>query len=369
MKGVLKPRWLGAALLGLAAIVVSLLIEPTTLLTTYLATVVTLSAIPVGAIAVLMVTYLVRGAWTEGLHIPLTAAALTTPIAAALFIPVLIALPWLYPWTQGAGVEAGSLKAMWLAPGFFVIRTVLYFALWTVLAIWIRRAWAEPRRMVATASAGLILYALSASFAGVDWLESLTPEFHSSIYGLLFLTFQLLAGLAFALTIVLSKPGAPTFRYGATLLSLLLLWAYNHAMQYIIIWSGNIPDEAAWYLAREAGAWGVVLWTLFALQFIIPFFAMLSSTIRNGRRSLLFIASLTVALRFLEAFILALPQRQIDDIALFLAIPGTIVFAGLVWWVAFEFSLERVRRSARDTRPLPDAFDASGTPVASAGKS
>src|SRR4029078_2741138 len=99
---------------------------------------------------------------------------------------------------------------VWLAPGFFIIRTVLYFALWTVLAIWIRRAWAEPRRMVATASAGLIRYALSASFAGVDWLESLTQEFPSSIYGLLFLTFQLLAGLSLALTFLLWRPRGPS---------------------------------------------------------------------------------------------------------------------------------------------------------------
>ena len=150
---------------------------------------------------------------------------------------------------------------------------------------------------------------------------------------------------------------------------LLLLWAYNHAMQYIIIWSGNIPDEVVWYLAREAGAWGVALWTLVALQFILPFFAMLSSTIRNGRKSLLMIAASTIALRFLEAFILALPQRQIDGMALLFAIPGTIVFAGTVWWIAFELSLDRVRKSAHDTRPLPDAFDASGTPVASTGSS
>ena len=364
-----SPRLPIATLLGLAAIVVGFLIDPDTLLPTYLATVVTISAIPVGCMAVLMVTYVVRGSWTEGLHIPLTAAALTTPIAAVLFIPVLIALPWIYPWAHESGAEPGPLKAAWLTPGFFILRTALYFALWTVLALWLRGAWADPRRMVRAASAGLILYALSASFAGVDWLESLTPEFHSSIYGLLFLTFQLLAGLSFAFTIVLSTPGAPTFRYGAILLSLLLLWAYNHAMQYIIIWSGNIPEEAAWYLAREAGAWGMALWTLIALQFILPFFAMLSSKLRNGRRSLLRIAALTVGLRFLEACILALPQRQIAGIALLFAVPGTILFAGLLWWAAFAFSLDRVRRSAHDTSPLPDGFDASGTPVASAGSS
>src|SRR5262249_37384252 len=155
-----------------------------------------------------------------------------------------------------------GFKAFYLAPWFFVLRTIIYFAIWTVLAIWVRNSWADPRRMIVSASTGLIIYALTASFAGIDWLESLTPDFHSSLYGLLFLTFQLLAGLAFALAVALARLGAPTFQYGAILLSVLLLWAYIHAMQYIIIWSGNIPDEVIWYANRERGLWGVMLWVL-----------------------------------------------------------------------------------------------------------
>jgi hypothetical protein len=97
-------------------------------------------------------------------------------------------------------------------------------------------------------------FGVVASFAGIDWIESLTPKFHSSIYGLLFLTFQLLAGLAFAIAIAL-RPGhpRPTFSYGPIFLSTLLLWAYIQAMQYIVIWAGAIPDEVVWYLRRSAG--------------------------------------------------------------------------------------------------------------------
>src|SRR5205823_47601 len=97
MSGLRKSRLGIATLLGLGAILVSCVIDSNTLLPTYLASVVAISAIPAGSMAVLMVTYLVRGRWTEALHIPLTAAALTTPIAAVLFIPVLIVIPWLYP--------------------------------------------------------------------------------------------------------------------------------------------------------------------------------------------------------------------------------------------------------------------------------
>jgi len=349
------------ALIGLAGMLVTLFIDPHALLVSYLAAVVACSAIPIGALAVLMIGYLICGRWTEGLLAPLTAAALTMPLAGLLLVPVLIGIPWLYPWGQQAAGAPGSLKAIYLTPWFFAIRTIIYFLIWSMLATLVRRSWTDATRMIAVASAGLILYALTASLAGVDWLESLTPEFHSSIYGLLFLTFQILGGFAFALAVDLWRPHAPTFSYGSILLSALLLWAYIHAMQYIIIWSGNIPDEVIWYLRRESGGWGVMLWSLVLLQFVLPFFAMLSGNVRNGRESLLAIAILTVALRFVEALLLALPGSGAAGLILALTIPATVLGAGALWWLAFRLVFRHVQSSAHDMRPLGDAFDLTGT--------
>jgi len=349
------------ALVAIACLGIAALLELRAALVGYLAVAVAVSAIPTGALAVLMITYLVRGSWTQGLHVPLAAAALTMPLAGVLFVPVLIGVPWLYPWAQDADLH--GFRAFYLAPGAFVLRTIIYFVIWSALAIWTRASWAEPRRMLAAASAGLIVYALTASLAGVDWLESLTPEFHSSIYGLLFLTFQMLTGLAFALVIALWPAGAPTFRYGAILLSVLLLWAYIHAMQYIVIWTGNIPDEVAWYLARESGVWGVLLWTLIILQFVVPFFAMLLERVRNGRAPLLSIALLTLAMRLLEAVVLAAPGADVSGSVLLLAVPAATASVGLLWWFGFRIALEQLRSNERDTAPLPDVFDAAGTPT------
>jgi hypothetical protein len=356
-----SPLLIGSALLGLAAAIVSLSVDTHTLLVTYLATTVTVSAITVGAIGVLMLTYLVRGDWTEGLHVPLSAAALTTPVAALLFLPILIGISWIYPWAHQT--EPGPLRAFWLTPLSFIGRTMLYFAIWTALALWVRRAWGNSRRMVVSASAGLIVYALTVSLAGIDWLESLTPEFHSSIYGLLFLTFVILAGFAFALIIALSPPNAPTFRCGAILLAALLLWAYNHAMQYIIIWSGNIPEEVVWYVRRESGGWGVALSALLTLQFILPFFAMLSEGVRTARGPLLIIAAMTLALRLVESYLLVLPGTDLSGPGVWLAIPATILLCGAIWWGAFRLILDHVRSSALDQRPLAGGFDPSGSPM------
>jgi len=349
MTAALRRIWPLAALAGLAGSIAGLFIDPHALLASYLAAAVGWSAIPIGALAVLLTTYLVRGEWTEGLHAPLTGAALTLPVAGVLFVPVLIAMPWLYPWASGAEPH-GAFQAVYLTPWFFTIRTIAYFALWTLLALWARHVWGDLARMLRAGSVGLIVYALTASFAGIDWIESLSPEFHSSIYGLLFLTFQLVAGFAFAVFVALQRRG-PTFRYGDILLALLMLWAYIHAMQYIVIWSGDIPDEVVWYLRRSSDGWGVVLTLLVLLQFVIPFFAMLSERVRYGRGPLLVIAGATLVLRFVEAFWLVLPSVSVAGPVLLLTVPATVLAIGGVVMLAFGEMLRRVEtRTAREAR-------------------
>jgi len=342
-------------LAGIVGSVIALAIAPHDTLAAYLAAVAAISAIPVGALMVLMMTYLVPGRWTNAMHLPLTAAALTIPVFGLLFVPVLIGLPWLYPWVHEPPVPA--FKAVYLSPSFFVLRSVVYFAAWTAVALWVRRAWGNPAQMIRAASAGLVIWALTASIAGVDWIESLTPDFHSSIYGLLFLTFQVLGGVAFG--IAMTAAAHPRSRaiagYGALLLSTLLLWAYIQAMQYIIIWAGNIPGEVVWYLQRETGVWMFVTWGLVALQFIVPFFALLSSRVRNRPTPLLVVAGATLILRLVEGMWLVLPSAGASGAILWLAIPAALAMTIGAFGCALQFTLARMAQSPADTRALPAA--------------
>ena len=121
-----------------------------------------------------------------------------------------------------------------------------------------------------------------------------------------------------------------------------MLWAYIHAMQYIVIWSGDIPDEAIWYLRRSSDGWGVVLTLLVMLQFVIPFFAMLSQRVRYERGPLLVIAAATLVLRFVEAFWLVLPSVSVAGPVLLLAVPATVLAVGGVLMLAFGEMQRRV---------------------------
>lgn len=352
---------LTASAIGALAGVVGLLLDARTLLTAYLAMAVSVVAIPVGALGVLMVSYLVRGGWTRDLHPILGAAARTTPAAGLLFVPILLGQHWLYIWAEPS-FEGSAFQAVYLSPWFFALRAVAYFLVWSALAEWTVRAYGDDDAMKRAASAGLIVFTLTVSFAGIDWFESIEPHFHSSIYGLIFLTFVLLTGLAFGIFVLLATRARPQMRlgaYGGLLLSVLLLWAYNHAMQYIIIWAGNVPEEVKWYLVRLGGGWAFLLWGLFILQFIIPFGLLLSARWRGQRRGLVLLAAATLILRPWEAAVLCLPPVQGSPALLIYDLCATLVFIGAAWllvWLALfrsGASLAQLWRS-RSRRELAD---------------
>jgi len=324
--------------IGLIGCAVGLLIDPKAMLASYLAVWFAVSAIPMGALSVLFTSYLVRGGWTYDLHASLTSAALTIPVFAVLFLPVLFGLHWIYPWAAG-GDSLPAFKAVYLTPWFFALRTICYFAIWTALAVWAVRAYGKAAAMVRAASAGLIVWTLTVSWAGVDWLESVEPHFHSSTYGLLTVSFALLAGFCFPVAARLSQNRPRRMSnaaYSGVLLSILLLWAYLHAMQYIIIWTGNIPDEVDWYAIRLEGDWRFVLWGLFIWQFVLPFFVLLSETARSSTKALLWLAGTTLVLRLIEAIVLVVPPLDVAAAALMLGLPAASLVVGSIAWLAWH---------------------------------
>lgn len=109
----------------------------------------------------------------------------------------------------------------------------------------------------------------------------------------------------------------------------LLAWAYLHAMQFIVIWAGDIPDEVGWYLSRGTHGWQFVTAALFLIQGFGPFFAILSPRVRQSRTTMAAIALITLAMRPIEAAWLILPGRSGGWAAWLLAFLALIAIAGL----------------------------------------
>lgn len=279
--GIWQPAWVGAGALAAA---------------------VNGSNIVLGCLLLALLTPLISGRWqvllAPGSRLGCSAVVLMLPMLA----PVVIAIAWIYPWFP---VDGSGFRGMWLSPWFFALRTLLYAGVAMGLQYWTHRE--DAKR----SGPGLILYALVASLAAVDWLMSLQPGFASSVFGLLLIARQLLDGLAFAglcmlcwNLLPLPPPQCQILR--GLLISALAFWVYVHFMQYLIIWSVNLEHETQWYRVREAGAWGLISAGLVAGQLVC--LLMLASQ-WGGRPRVLVLGCLAILLLgTLESIWLSLPS-------------------------------------------------------------
>ena len=302
-----------ALLVGVAGVVgcgIGLVLAPRETLIAWLVCWLGWGSIPTGALAVLILVALIPGSWRQLYARPLALGATLMPVVAIAAIPVLVGIHSIYPWSApGATAGYAAFKAAWLSTGLFVVRTIAYLVILSLIA-WALLA-AEPRLRGPIAAAGVIAYALVGSLIGIDFAESTQPEFHSSIYGLLALTNQWLAGISFAILLgLLRSNGKAPFAAAGVLVTALLMWGYMHAMQYIVIWAGDIPAEARWYIERGHGAWGMLAWLLYGLQGLVAFGALLSPRVRNSSKAMIVLAAMTLIMRLVEQAWLILPGMR-----------------------------------------------------------
>lgn len=309
------------------------------------------SAAPIGAVGLLAMLRLIPGRWNAQLSVFVEAGTLLLPLAAVSLLPVLAGIGALYPWTEAP--PATGFPEVYLQPWFFVVRAALWIAMLGLLA-WVlvgRRVAAKPASAV-----GLIAYAALGTAIAVDWLMSLAPGFHSSGFGLYVLDIQLtVALLAACLARLLMRNRPPrSGLLGGLVLSAMLLWGYLAFMQYFIIWSGDRPEGARWYLARATGGWEIALWAIVVLH-AIPAAMLLSGTVRRHRTWLIVLVSLALGGKLVETNWLVLPAVETPDgwVVILLTLVchaglGTLTLAGYLYALRL-----------RITRRLPQRIDAA----------
>jgi hypothetical protein len=343
--------------LGLAAVVAMAFAQPSFALQAWLGAAFAWSGVPIGALGLLLLHALVGGPWGRAVGPVLSASARMLPLIAVAFLPIILAPSLVYPWAaEGAtGNPAIAAKSGYLNPTFFALRTIVYFAIWIALMLLIAtgdgrsggRSGARLRPGIA-----MVIFVIAASFAAVDWAMSVDPRYASSAFGLLVTVTNLLAALAFAIPMVaLTAPPeilaeAEDHRVRNALAGLLasgvLLWAYLSFMQYLVVWSGDIPQESAWYLDRIAGAWNLVPWMLGILLGVVPVVTLALPAGRRTVRRIAAVSALISIMRLIEALWLVLPSfpyrswlQPLAWVAATVGLGGLYV-AGVLWLSARE---------------------------------
>jgi hypothetical protein len=277
-----------------------------------------------GCLALLMLSHLSGGSWGVVIRRVMEAASRTWPVMLLLSVPLFFGMQELYEWARPEIVRGDELlqhKSPYLNVPFFWIRMVFYFAVWGGLSWTLSRMSLRQdrgddpgitRRMQVVAAPGLIAYCLLVTFAAVDWLMSLQPHWFSTIYGVYLIGSQGLASLAFLILIALflyrREPMSRVLQprhfhdWGKLMFAFVMLWAYFSWSQFLITWSGNLPEEIPFYLKRMQGGWGWLSIGIALFHFAVPFAVLLSRDIKRKPGILAWVAAFILIMRVVELF-------------------------------------------------------------------
>jgi len=357
----LQQRLFIAGGVGSLLSLVGLLVNPSQFFQSYLMGYMFVLGITLGCLALGMIHQLSGGAWGVLIRRPIGAATRVLPVLTVLFLPIVFGMSHLYEWTHADVVAASEVlqrKHLYLNTPFFLIRAAIYFAVWNLIS-YLLNTWSleqdrtgDPRlskRMQFLSGIGLVGYGLTVTFASFDWLMSLEPHWFSTIYGVLIMGGQALTAMAFIIVVLVwlgrrdpvDQVLVPGYLHDLAnlMLAFVMLWAYFSFSQYLIIWSGNLPEEIAWYLHRLQTGWRFVAIALVIFHFAAPFVLLLSRAIKRAPNAIVKVAIGILLARLIDLFWLIAPEFHRTGIVVSwmdLVLPLTL---GSLWLAAFIWQL------------------------------
>ncbi|NWF80568.1 MAG: hypothetical protein HXY37_11050 [Chloroflexi bacterium] len=369
---------IGAAVVGLVLLGLGFVLNAEQFVKSYIFGFYFTMAFGLGCLGFLMVQHLTGGAWGVTARRILEAGALTLPVFFILSIPVMMAAyntfgleHAVYHWADPAVVTPGSPefdpiiahKTPWMSPPWFAGRMLIYFVVWSLLAI-LLRSWslqqdrgadavAMAKRMRMLSGIGVALFVLSVTFFAFDVGMSLDAHWYSTIYGAHYMVNSGLSALAFiiiALTQVrrtsIFEEHVPVKAFhdlGKLMLAFTVLWTYMSFGQYVIIWSGDVAEFTPWYVRRREEGWLVVVVFLMIAAFFMPFFALLGRKPKRNLDYLALVATWILLVRLIDTAWIILPEFHTTPISALTAFTNLAAPVGIlgIWVALWAFFMQR----------------------------
>jgi hypothetical protein len=361
---------LGVGIAGVLLVLTGFLLDREQTMRSYLFAYLYWIGMGLGSMGILLMHHTVGGKWGMPIRRMCEAGCRTLPYMAILLIPVLLSIPILYPWARPDAVHNANIqtKTAYLNLPFFLARAVVYFSVWTYYG-WYLSKWSAEQdetgddrlssRMRAVSAPGLVVFTFVTTFAFIDWIMSLEPNWFSTIYGLMFLVGQVLESFALVIALVIVLSNLSPLKevlttqhlhdLGNMMFAFMVLWAYLSFSQFLIIWAGNLPDEIPWYLRRLRGGWGWVALLIVIFHFATPFVLLLMRKIKRNGGRLIKVCALMILIRAVDVYWVVKPAFYNQHLNIYwMDFIAPFAIGGL--WLALFFR----QMNSRSLLPLKD---------------
>ena len=337
-----------------------------------------------GGLVMLMLQYVSGGKWGLLLRRPLEAMSRTLPLVLLMFVPLALLMKKLYLWAAYSTVEATeqgllskalnesqahalNYKRPMLNPTSVIVQSLVVFGILLGIMYFLNK-WSLERdadpaagtelsfdrwrvKLENLSGIGILVYVILMTILIIDWVMALDVTWYSSVWGFKFLVGQGYAVLALSVmsVILLSKyePIKTIFRMteqhdlGKFLFAFVMLNIYLTFGEFLIMWSGNIPEEIPWYLNRIHGGWWYICTLDFCCHWLIPFCLLLSRDLKRNKAKMLWLTSFMILARCVDLFWIIEPNFK--DAAGNLHLAGntgilayiTVPIAVMGVWVAY----------------------------------
>lgn len=355
-KGSLGKAALIVGILGLLLSVVGYLGDSKQFFFSYLTSFAFWVSLGLGGLFFTMLHHISGARWSTVLIRISQAAMSVLPLMGIFFIPIFFGISELYDWSNPKIVAESTVlqgKAGYLNISFFTIRTIIYFAIWAILAFLINKysrmqdeGENTTKQLRIISAPGMFLFAFTISFAAFDWLMSLDPHWFSTMFGAYFFGGSFVIILAFLIIMANYLKSNGTLNneighahfsdLGKLFFGFIVFWAYLGGAQYFFIWYANIPEETVWFLDRWKNSWKTVSLLLIFGHFLIPFASLIFFNTKRNRKILMFFAFWMFFFHYVDMYWLIIPTLHHEsahiswmDLTTFLGIGG--IFVALFW--------------------------------------
>lgn len=309
-------------------------------------------SLALGGLFFVIVQFLAKAGWSVVVRRTAENLMATLPWMAILFIPVVIgAHTTHHHWMGHDGTDPVLVhKSPWLNEPRWYIFAALYFLLWTGLALFYRKKSVEQdrtgdqqltRQMQKMAGPALAIFALSLTFAAIDWVMSMDPHWYSTMFGVYYFAGAVLGCFAVMIILLQNMQRAGLLNrvvnqehyhdLGKLLFGFVVFWTYIAFCQYFLIWYANIPEETLWYQHRLDGNWKTIAIFIMIGHFFLPFFYLLPRGQKRDKSRLYVGAAWLLMIHYIDLYWVIMPLHSHDfhpslvDLTTFLGVAGVFM--------------------------------------------